>query len=63
MFVIQKETYQKLVTGFMLVVFTLGLGTLVGLISKILVPLLFIGAIIFAVYKYFQVTARFEKGE
>lgn len=63
MFVIQKETYQKLVTGFMLVVFTLGLGTLVGLISKILIPLMFIGAIIFAVYKYFQVTDRFEKGE
>ena len=42
MFTIQ---YNKLVTSFMLVVFTLGISTLVGLISKIIVPLLFVGAV------------------
>ena len=42
----------------MLVVFTLGLGTLVGLISKIIVLLLFTGAVGFAVYKYFQIISR-----
>lgn len=61
MFVIQQDTYNKLVTGFMLVVFTLGLGTLVGLISKIIVPLLFVGAVGFAVYKYFQLTSRYTE--
>lgn len=58
MFTIQQDTYNKLVTGFMLVVFTLGLGTLVGLISKIIVLLLFTGAVGFAVYKYFQIISR-----
>ena len=58
MFPIQQDTCNKLVTGFMLVVFTLGLGTLVGLISKIIVLLLFTGAVGFAVYKYFQIISR-----
>lgn len=58
MFVIQ---YNKFVTGFMLVVFTLGLSTLVGLISKIIVPLLFVGVVSFAVYKYFQLTSRYTQ--
>ena len=59
MFAIQQDTYNKFVTGFMLVVFTLGLVTLVGLISKTIVPLLFVGAVSFAVYKYFQLTSRY----
>lgn len=59
MFVTQQDTYNKFVTGFMLVVFTLGLSTLVGLISKTIVPLLFVGAVSFAVYKYFQLTSRY----
>ena len=58
MFVIQQDTYNKLVIGFMLIVFTLGLNTLVGLISKIIVPLVFVGAVAFAVYKYFQITSK-----
>lgn len=62
MFTIQQDTCNKLVTGFMLVVFTLGLGTLVGLISKIIVLLLFTGAVGFAVYKYFQIVSRFGQG-
>lgn len=61
MFTIQQDTYNKFVTGFMLVVFTLGLVTLVGLISKTIVPLLFVGAVSFAVYKYFQLTSRYTE--
>ena len=59
MFVIQQDTYNKLIVGFMLVVFTLGISTLVGLISKIIVPL-FVGAV--GIYKYFQIKSRFEQG-
>lgn len=58
MFTIQQDTCNKL----MLVVFTLGLGTLAGLIFKIIVPLLFVGAVGFAVYKYFRIVSRFEQG-
>ena len=62
MFLIKQDTYNKLATGFMLVVFTLGLCTLVGLISKVIVPLLFVGVVSFAVYKYFQITSRSGQG-
>lgn len=54
MFYLTPNTCQNIVVGLALVIFALGLGTLIGLISKFLMPLLIVGTIAFVGYKLYS---------